>query len=551
MPSIRSELRSWAIAFLIVLPAAIPYATHFSVWKPYSLPTGYIQHDMPIYMAKARETFDDGRFHLLYSNPCSQRYDSPRVYFQPWTFLLGWIQWKTRWRPLWLFPLFWWLSAWGCGRLMLGLYRAVAGEPDSATKRRGLALFCWGGGVLSISGAVWGWAVRGKVVEADLSRFDPFGGWWFLNLGRNLVYPTEALYHLLFLGAILAVIRRRRVLAAAIAALNAACTPFSGFELLAVLAAWTAVEVVFLEDKERLKPFGAAILAITGLFLFYIVFFLNLFDEHRQIAARMALPWEYRAESFVPAYALAGAPAVWSLRRLPIAARTLSRVENRLFLIWFLVAFALSVHEFAVRPRQPIHFTRGYVWTPLFLLGLPATLAGLERLRSFGGWKGRAAVAAIMLLGLSDNLVWFGCRIADSRTIAGNGLRLDSAQREVLDRLNDPRLYGHVVVGNDHRLLYLAIAETPLRSWISHWIETPEFETRREEMERAFRLKVFEPRWEKIPLLVAIRRDPKEPAEASRGRVPTWLKRQGAEPWFSNRAFDVYRVPLRERGSPP
>ncbi|GAC1318806.1 MAG: hypothetical protein NVSMB14_16280 [Isosphaeraceae bacterium] len=276
---------------------------------------------------------------------------------------------------------------------------------------------------------------------------------------------------------------------------------------------------------------------------------MNQFLEHRQIAARMSLAWIYRAETFVPAYALVGGLVLWSLRRLPIAAKTLSLSKNRLFLVWFLVAFALTIHEFAVPPRQPIHFTRGYVWTPVFLLGLPTLLELLDRVGRWGGIKGRLGVAAIMLLFLSDNIVWFGCRISAARNIDGNGLRLDFAQREVLDKLNDPKLFGHLVVGNDHRLLYFVIAETPLRSWISHWIETPEFETRREEMERAFRSEVFEPRWVGLPLLVVIRHAPKEHATAS--KTPLWLKRQRAEPWFSNRVFDVYRVPSRASNSPP
>ena len=463
MQSIGREIRSWALALLVMLPAAIPYISHFREWKRHSLPTGYIQGDMPIYMAKAREAFDDGGFHLAYSNPCAQTYDSPKIYFQPWTFLLGWIHWKTRLRPLWLFTGFWFVSAWACARVAVALYRRVAGGLDTPARRRGLALFAWGGGLLCFAGALWGLSARGRIDAADLLRFDPFDGWWFLNLGRNLVYPTEALYHALFLATILCVLRRLMIPAILAAALTAACTPFSGFELLAILGTWSAVEVLFLENRERLKPFLAGILVVTIVFLGYLLGYLNLFTEHRQIAARMSLPWSYRAESFVPAYALVGAFAFWRLRRLPIAAKTLNESKNRLFLIWFLVAFALSIHEFAVPPRQPIHFTRGYVWTPLFLLGLPSLLGLLERARDFGGLKGRFAVAAIMLVLLSDNIVWFACRIAGSTAFEGNGLRVNSAQREVLDRLNDPKMFGYVVIGNDERILYLVIAETPLR----------------------------------------------------------------------------------------
>ena len=50
------EIRRWIAALALMMPAAIPYAIHILEWKPHSLPTGYIQPDMPIYMAKVRET---------------------------------------------------------------------------------------------------------------------------------------------------------------------------------------------------------------------------------------------------------------------------------------------------------------------------------------------------------------------------------------------------------------------------------------------------------------------------------------------------------------
>src|SRR4051794_13941499 len=105
------ELRRWLVGLLLMTPAAIPYLAHILVWKSYSLPTGYIQSDMPIYMAKAREAFDDGRFHIAYGNPCGASYDEPRLYFQPWTFALGLIHRLSGLKPGVLFVTFWFLSA--------------------------------------------------------------------------------------------------------------------------------------------------------------------------------------------------------------------------------------------------------------------------------------------------------------------------------------------------------------------------------------------------------------------------------------------------------
>ena len=75
------EIRRWAASLALMLPAAVPYVAHFADQRPYSRPTGYIQTDMPLYMAKAREPFDSGRFAVLYGNPCDGLSSGePRLY---------------------------------------------------------------------------------------------------------------------------------------------------------------------------------------------------------------------------------------------------------------------------------------------------------------------------------------------------------------------------------------------------------------------------------------------------------------------------------------
>lgn len=525
------EARAWAISLALLAPAFVPYALHFREWKRYSRPTGYIQHDMPIYMAKARAYFDGGMFRPTYGNPCSPTDDAPRIYFQPWTLALGLVHHATGWRPRWLFPLFWLVAAWACARAALALYREVVGRDDWAS-RRGTVLFFWGGGLLAIAGILLGLATRGTLGRKDVVALDTFEGWWFLNFGRNLIYPTEAFYHALFFTCILCVLRRRFALATALAALTATSTPFTGFELLAILWAWGFVEVVFLEDRARVRPFFAAITAVMALFLAYTLGFLNLFAEHRKVAARMSLPWGYGAETFLPAYALVGALAAWRLRTLPRAAACLAEPRNRLFLIWAVVAFGLANHEFAVPMKQPIHFTRGYIWTALFFLGAPELLGLLERLRDR-----RLLLALFTMLFLFDNITWFGVYYAGGlRARLGNGVRMSIDQEEVLRRLDDPRLAGSTIVGDDHDLLYLAIAETPLRSWVSHWIETVDFEKHRAELDDLFERGRFVAAWESLPLVVVVTR------RSADSRPPDWLARRGAERLFANRRYFVYRL---------
>jgi hypothetical protein len=413
----------------------------------------------------------------------------------------------------------------------LALYREVVGRNDWAA-RRGLVLFFWGGGLLAIAGIVLGLATRGTLGRKDVVALDTFEGWWFLNFGRNLIYPTEALYHTFFFSCILCVLRRRFATATTFALLTAASTPFTGFELLAILWAWGFVEVVFLEDRAQVRRFFAATSALMGLFVAYTLGFLNLFAEHRAVAARMSLPWGYGAETFIPAYALVGGLAAWRMRTLPRAAGCLAEPKNRLFLVWAVVAFGLANHEFAVPMKQPIHFTRGYIWTALFFLGAPELLRLLDRLRGR-----RLALAAFTALFLFDNLTWFGVYYAGGlRAKLGNGVRINIYQEEVLRRLDDPRLAGCTILGDDHELLYLAIAESPLRSWVSHWIETVDFERHRDELDALFERGRFVDAWESLPLVVVVTR------RSGESGPPHWLARRGAEPIFANRKYLVYRV---------
>ena len=52
----------WLLCVLLALPAAVPYFTHYFVDTKGLVPTGFIQYDMPYYMALARGYFTGGHF---------------------------------------------------------------------------------------------------------------------------------------------------------------------------------------------------------------------------------------------------------------------------------------------------------------------------------------------------------------------------------------------------------------------------------------------------------------------------------------------------------
>jgi predicted small integral membrane protein len=146
---------------------------------------------------------------------------------------------------------------------------------------------------------------------------------------------------------------------------------------------------------------------LLALHLAYYLVFLNQFDEHRRLVAQWRLPRLLQMENFIPAYALVGGLAAWSARRLTLAKPFFDVGHNRLFLVWLVVAFALANHEFAMDPVQPLHFERGYIWTSLFLLGIPALLRLFDYLRERLTRRAAAVCTSLVLaLLLSDNVVW-------------------------------------------------------------------------------------------------------------------------------------------------
>ena len=116
------RLKYWLISFLFIIPPLTLYLMHFFIKNDNLNPTGFIIEDMFYYMANAREHFDNGFFQITYGNPFSPFYDSPPVYFQPMTLILG-ILWKiTQLDPGVVFVIFGFFAALVCSRIAIALY---------------------------------------------------------------------------------------------------------------------------------------------------------------------------------------------------------------------------------------------------------------------------------------------------------------------------------------------------------------------------------------------------------------------------------------------
>ena len=94
---IRNRFKPWVISFILLGPVIGIYVSHYTyaAFNPNLKATGFIAYDMAYYMANAREHFDSGRFALTYGNPFSPFKETPRIYFQPMTLILGFIWFVT------------------------------------------------------------------------------------------------------------------------------------------------------------------------------------------------------------------------------------------------------------------------------------------------------------------------------------------------------------------------------------------------------------------------------------------------------------------------
>jgi hypothetical protein len=475
----------WA-ALLLSLPALVPLGG--ALITPYlnnRVPTGFIEYDMPYYLAEGRAYFDQG-FHLTYGNPYAG-YNTPAIYFQPHTMLLGFMQ-QLGLDPGITFNFFGLLALFFAASVTVRFYIAVVGAENTA-KRIGLLCFFWGGGIFTLTGL--GLAlVRGNPFSS-LWQFEPTWGWWMLNFGRNLVYPTEAYYHGLFLLSLLALIRRRFALCLACAALLSFSHPFTGLELILILIAYSGIELVIRSGTVNLRFLLVAIL-IAVLHVTYYLIWLNRSIDHRILQSQWQKAWLYSPKTFIAALIIVGSFALWRLAGSSF--QCFRDARTRLFAVWFLVVFALTQHNLFMRPMQPIHFAHGYDWMALFFIGAPALIATLDFLLKLPNpWVRRGAIALLVGLFLLDNSAWLA-KIAVRNEFV---VSLTQTQSTALHWLSRNLKSGDMVICRDSLISYLVSTYSPARSWQGHEHNTPSMQLRHTEVERAFSEGRVLPEWKR------------------------------------------------------
>ena len=482
-PPLSARWMRWAV-ILLSLPALIPLAGALLVpWLKGRVPTGFTEYDLPYYVANGRAYFYP-HFHLTYGNPYAP-YDTPSIYFQPQTLLLGLIQ-KLGFHPGVTFNIFGLLALLFAATVAVKFYIEVVGAETTA-KKIGLVCFFWGGGIFTLVGAGLALARHGTLLS--VFEFEPTWGWWMLNFGRNLVYPTEAYYHGVFLLSLLALIRKRFILCLALAALLCASHPFTGLSLILVLIAYSALELVLRSGAVTLRFMLVAIL-IAGLHLTYYMVWLNRFNDHRVLQAQWQKAWLYPPKVFVAALMIVGCLAIWRIASSRF--RCFHEARTRLFGVWFLAVFALTQHNLIMRPLQPIHFARGNDWTALFFIGAPMLIAMLDYLLKLTRpWLRAGALTLLMGVFLLDNAAWLVKNAIHNEFLVS----LTRSESGVLTWLSHNLKSGDMVVCEDETISYLVSTYTWGRSWQGHEKNTPHVQQRRAEVDEAFSQDRILPEW--------------------------------------------------------
>ncbi|MEQ9406251.1 MAG: hypothetical protein RIK87_00940 [Fuerstiella sp.] len=498
--------------------------------------TGFFQYELPYYVANGRAAFERGNG-VLYPNPYDPSPDAPAIYVHWLPWMLGLLTAQAGADPgdvmltlTFFASLFFAWATWQLVRLRI---------PSGRGRPLAFLAAMWGGGLLSAAGIAAN--LLSSVTWTDsILQFDPGQGMWFLNWGRNALFPTEAIYHAIVALCWVAEIRRRRMSANIWLVLLATTHPWSGLELLLTINLWRGVEFLrarydkaeqssLLIDStdqrqtpspdaaDKLSPESENIRTVTrnqlsmsifllAAFLGYYKIWLPLFPQHAALQQVWELDWHLTWTSAALAYLPVLLPCVLWLtnrgRSSPVAdsgitddqpeaateQQTPSEADRstRRFLVCALcVAAGLAFHDRIISPVQPLHFTRGYVWMPLFLLGLPKLMTWWQIARQGSVLPMATAVLAVALL-FADNLLF--AAVHCQRQFAGqDGFHLDVHERALLATLHHtPATQGTTVLTDSQTVNYLLPTYAHVRPWIGHHFNTPDYPQRHDTWQRCF-----------------------------------------------------------------
>lgn len=489
--------RNWLFALLLTAPMLVFFLGYLFKHSNDLKPTGFIQHDNVSYVAYGKQYLDSDKNSFFYSNPFNDSDDHQPIYFQTQTIFFAALL-KAGIPPGWILIPFTLLCSIICFRLLIAIYDHLF--PGNKYRTISIWLFAWGGGLLTLSG-FFAQLIYGTSAVNSIFFLDPGSGWWGLNFGRALFFSCEAYYHVLFLGVIYCLLKQKWAGVLAISAILSISHPFTGIELLGIASAWLLAEKIVFKNKNIPAWLVIGELLVLLFHLYYYLYYLNQYDDHRSVNEQYALNWRLRFFSIIPAYCFTGLLALLSVWKINKPGKFFSQSQNRLFLFWFLVAFSLANHEMVIKPMQPLHFTRGYIWTALFLLGIPALHYLFNKLTTSVFQK--FILGSFVLLFFSDNMVWIYSQSGAKPTSPSTSY-LNTEQEEVFALLKKHTTNRSLLIGADELIPYMSTVYTSAYPWLSHPFTTPHVAQKKAALSRFLESGEIDPSWKGRDLIFVI-----------------------------------------------
>lgn len=488
---------------MLSLPVILFVLQHYFIHSSDLVPTGFTNEENVLYMSYAHQYLDQDKFSITYSNPFDGNIQSSQIYFQPVTiFFAGLI--KLGMDPGFCLSLFGLIMAVLC--IYVGIKILQHLLPDHKQMPLIAVLFTWGGGLTALAGLSGSTFLPGHHSGQWINGIylaDPANGWWGLNWGRILFIPLEAYYHFLFLLNIWLVLKQKWKAAILVTLFLSISHPFTGIEYLVIINGWLVLEKLVFKNKTIPYWFAIAMIVTTALHAWYYLIYLNGFPEHKLLFTQYSVGWTYSLLIAIPAYSIVAALSFINMYLNRPVKKFLAIPHQRLFLCWGIIAFLLSKHEWFIKPMQPIHFTRGYVWAGLFLFALPALLWLLHYLQQK---KKKWVLYLFIALFLSDNILWTANLLRGKNDIEWEG-HISKDTKEVLDYLSSNTSNKDLLVGDAALVNYLANAYTPVNVWSSHPYNTPNREQRIEQTKMFLETGIKPPEWKDRRVIVVLKRN--------------------------------------------
>ncbi|WP_417848758.1 hypothetical protein [Thalassoglobus sp.] len=483
-------MRRQVLDILLACAALLPF---YSIYAAHCVnpdgASGFIQYDMPYYVANGRDIFERGNG-FAGPNPYDENPNAPTIYFHWFTWILGFSVVVLGLDPGFVFVSLGLVAGISGSWLTLQIIRQLI--PDNRAVTPVFLLSMWGGGLFVLFKCFLNLA-QGEPLLSDVLMFDLGRGWWFMSWGRNFILPTEAVYHAFAAGIWLCVLRRREWSAVTLVLVLAATHPFTGIQQLLILGAWNLAQLIvnlysgrpssseqpneMSTPKVDLSPLWRGLVLTAGLaaFLGYYFIFLEQFASHRNLRSTWALEWVVPPIVVALAY---GVVMLLAFQRMHGNWRNFVP-ETWFFLVAFAVSFLLIQHDYFVKPHQPLHFARGYVWLPLFLIAAPRISSWVISVRDQSSRARQTLILALVILLASlDNIAFLTITTREN----SNNIPLSHDARDAFRWMDEQQLEGVLLIPDDI-LSYLSATFTSAQPYHGHKFNTPDYPTRKENVD--------------------------------------------------------------------